>query len=73
MRVFSKDEEMFGNYVTLTNVEFGYGQENINKAKIPSVGYTKGKMNQVKYERSNSPSVQELFLQHKTNVPRMNY
>ena len=48
MRVFSKDEEVFGNYVTLMNVEFGYGQENIDQAKIPSLGYTKGKRNQVK-------------------------
>ena len=52
IRVFSKDEEVFGNYVTLTNVEFGYGQENIDQAKIPSLGYTKGKMNQVKYYRA---------------------
>ena len=34
------------------NVEFGYGQENIDQAKIPSLGYTKGKMNQVKYYRA---------------------
>lgn len=33
IQVFSKDEEVFGNYTTLTNVEFGYGQENIDKAK----------------------------------------
>jgi IS605 OrfB family transposase len=52
IRVFSKDEEVFGNYVTLTNVEFGYGQENIDQAKIPSLGYTTGKMNQVKYYRA---------------------
>src|SRR4051794_23500806 len=52
IRVFSKDEEVFGNYVTLPNVEFGYGQENIDKAKTPSLGYTKGKMNQVKYYRA---------------------
>ena len=52
MRVFSKDEEMFGTYVTLMNVDFGYGQENIDQAKIPSLGYTKGKMNQVKYYRA---------------------
>ena len=52
MRVFSKDEEVFGNYVTLTNVEFGYGQEHIDQAKVPSLGYTKGKMNQVKYYRA---------------------
>ncbi len=52
MRVFSKDEEVFGNYVTLKNVEFSYGQENINQAKIPSLGYTKGKMNQVKYYKA---------------------
>ena len=50
--MFSKDEEVFGHYVTLQNVEFGYGQENIDKAKIPSLGYTKGKMNQVKYYRA---------------------
>ena len=41
--MFSKDEEMFGNYVTLTNVKFGYGQENIDQVKIPCIGYTKGK------------------------------
>ncbi|WP_338452510.1 IS200/IS605 family accessory protein TnpB-related protein [Niallia oryzisoli] len=52
IRVFSKDEEVFGNYVNLTNVMFGYGQENIDKAKIPSIGYTKGKMNQVIYYRA---------------------
>ena len=52
IRVFSKDEEVFGNYVTLTNVEFGYGQENIDQAKVPCLGYTKGKMNQVKYYRA---------------------
>ena len=52
IRVFSKDEEVFGNYVTLTNVEFDYGQENIDQAKVPSLGYTKGKMNQVKYYRA---------------------
>ena len=50
--MFSKDEELFGNYVILPNVKFGYGQENIDKAKIPSLGYTKGKMNQVKYYRA---------------------
>ena len=52
IRVFSKDEEVFGNYVILTNVTFGYGQENIDKAKIFSLGYTKGKKNQVKYYRA---------------------
>src|SRR6476620_995090 len=52
MRVFSKDEEVFGQYVTLQNVKFGYGQENIDQAKTPSLGYTKGKMNQVKYYRA---------------------
>ena len=52
MRVFSKDEEVFGTYVTLKNVEFGYGQENIDQAKVPSLGYTKGKMNQVKYYKA---------------------
>ena len=52
MRVFSKDEEMFGTYVTLMNVDFGYGQEHIDQAKITSLGYTNGKMNQVKYYRA---------------------
>ena len=52
MRVFSKDEEVFGHYVTLQNVKFGYGQDHIDKAKNPSLGYTKGKMNQVKYYRA---------------------
>ncbi|KAA9029979.1 IS200/IS605 family accessory protein TnpB-related protein [Niallia endozanthoxylica] len=52
IRVFSKDEEVFGNYVTLKNVQFGYGQENIDKAKISSLGYTKGKRNPVKYYRA---------------------
>jgi hypothetical protein len=55
MRVFSKDEEVFGNYVTLMNVEFGYGQENIDQAKIPNLGYTKGKRNGKKKGRLNSP------------------
>ena len=50
--MFSKDEKVFGNYVILTNVTFGYGQENIDKAKIFSLGYTKGKMNPVKYYRA---------------------
>ena len=50
--MFSKDEEVFGNYVTLPNVEFAYGQEKIDQAKIPSLGYTKGKMNQVNYYRA---------------------
>ena len=52
IRVFSKDEEVFGNYVILPKVEFGYGQDHIDKAKVPSLGYTKGKMNQVKYYRA---------------------
>ena len=52
IRVFSKDEEMFGNYVILTNVTFGYGQDNIDKTKIFRLGYTKGKKNQVKYYRA---------------------
>ena len=43
IRVFSKDEEVFGHYVILRNVEFGYGQDHIDKAKIPSLGYTKEK------------------------------
>ena len=50
--VFSKDEEVFGNYVILPKVEFGYGQDHIDKVKVPSLGYTKGKMNQVKYYRA---------------------
>ena len=52
IRVFSKDKAVFGNYVTLMNVEFGYGQEKIDKAKIPSLGFTKGKRNQVNYYRA---------------------
>ena len=52
IRVFSKDEETFGTYVNLPKVEFGYGQENIDKAKSPCIGYTKGKGNQVKYYRA---------------------
>ena len=52
IRVFSKDEEVFGNYVILPNVEFGYGQDHIDQAKIPSLGYTKGKMNPVNYYRA---------------------
>jgi IS605 OrfB family transposase len=52
IRVFSKDEEFFGNYVTLSDVHFPYGQENIDKAKIPKLGFTKGKKNETKYYRA---------------------
>ena len=43
---------MFCYYVILPKVEFGYGQDHIDKAKVPSLGYTKGKMNQMKYYKA---------------------
>ena len=36
----------------LQKVKFGYGQDHMDRAKNPSLGYTKGKMNQVKYYRA---------------------
>lgn len=52
IRVYSKDEETYGNYVTLSNIQFHYGQENIDKAKIPTIGYSKGKGNKTTYYRA---------------------
>ena len=36
----------------LRMLNLAYGQDHIDKAKVPSLGYTKGKMNQVKYYRA---------------------
>jgi IS605 OrfB family transposase len=52
IRVFSQDEEVYGNYVTLPNVTFPYGQEAINIAKVPYVGYTNGKGRKKNYYRA---------------------
>ena len=52
IRVNRKDEERFGKYIVLPNVNFTYGQENIDAAKVPTVGYTKGKGNKVTYYRA---------------------
>lgn len=38
----------YGNYINIENVVFPYGQENLNKAKIPYDGYTKSKNPQPK-------------------------
>lgn len=54
IRVYTKDEKVYGNYVVIPNVLFPYGQEHIDRAKIPSVGYTKGKGNKVTYYRATT-------------------
>ncbi|MFC3883631.1 hypothetical protein ACFOU2_08960, partial [Bacillus songklensis] len=38
IRVYTKDENVYGNYVVIPNVSFPYGQEQIDRAKTPSVG-----------------------------------
>ncbi len=52
IRVYAKDQEVFGPYITLPNIRFPYGKENIDKAKVPMVGYTKGKGNKTTYYRA---------------------
>ncbi|MBO0600754.1 IS200/IS605 family accessory protein TnpB-related protein [Sporosarcina sp. E16_3] len=52
IRVNRKDEGKFGKYIVLSNIHFTYGQENIDKAKVPTIGYTKGKGNKVRYYRA---------------------
>jgi IS605 OrfB family transposase len=54
IRVYTKDEPMYGNYVVIPNVMFSYGQEQIDKAKIASIGYTKGKGNKAKYYKAST-------------------
>jgi IS605 OrfB family transposase len=52
IRVSKKDEHMYGKYIVIPNVHFSYGQEQIDVAKVPTIGYTKGKGNQVNYYRA---------------------
>jgi IS605 OrfB family transposase len=52
IRMDKKDEDLLGKYITIPNVTFAYGQEQIDRAKIPTVGYTKGKRNKVNYYRA---------------------
>ncbi|MCG7336491.1 transposase [Sporosarcina sp. ACRSM] len=52
IRVNRKDEGKFGKHIVLPNINFTYGQENIDQAKIPTIGYTKGKRNKVRYYRA---------------------
>ena len=54
IRVYKKDEKAYKNYVVLPNVAFAYGQEQVDKAKIPTIGYTKGKGNKVTYYRATT-------------------
>ncbi|WP_318617205.1 IS200/IS605 family accessory protein TnpB-related protein [Sporosarcina sp. YIM B06819] len=52
IRVNRKDEDKFGKYIVLSNINFPYGQELIDAAKVPTVGYTKGKGNKMMYYRA---------------------
>jgi IS605 OrfB family transposase len=52
IRVSTKDEKKYGKYIVVPNVEFSYGQENLDKAKVPTIGYTKGKGKETKYYRA---------------------
>lgn len=52
IRVNTDDENIYGKYIVLPNVTFTYGQKHINQAKIPTIGYTKGKGNKTKYYRA---------------------
>ncbi|KAA9023868.1 hypothetical protein [Niallia endozanthoxylica] len=52
IRVNTKEEEVYGKHIVLPNVTFPYGQEQIDKAKVPTVGYTKGKGSKVNYYRA---------------------
>ena len=52
IRMDKKDEDLFGKYITIPHVTFAYGQEQIDKAKIPTVGYTKGKGKKNNYYRA---------------------
>jgi len=47
-----KDEDLLGKYITIPNVTFAYGQDHIDQAKVPTVGYTKGKGQKVHYYRA---------------------
>ncbi|MDQ0242639.1 IS605 OrfB family transposase [Bacillus fengqiuensis] len=52
IRVSTMDEKKYGKHIVIPNVEFTYGQEHIDKAKMPSLGVTKGKGQQKKYYRA---------------------
>ena len=52
IRMDKKDEDLLGKYITIPNVTFAYGQEQIDQAKVPTVGYTKGKGKKVHYYRA---------------------
>ena len=47
-----KNEDLLGKYITIPHVTFAYGQEQIDQAKIPAVGYTKGKGKKINYYRA---------------------
>lgn len=52
IRVSTRDEEKYGKYVVLPNIHFNYGQEKLDIAKIPTVGYTKGKGEKKNYYKA---------------------
>lgn len=52
IRVSSRDVPKFGKYITLPNIQFSYGQEHLDQAKIPTVGYTKGKGDKKNYYKA---------------------
>ena len=52
IRVSTKDEKIYGTHIVVPNVEFSYGQQQLDVAKIPYIGYTKGKGNPTKYYRA---------------------
>ena len=52
IRVSPKDEAKYGKNIVIPNVCFSYGQEQLDKAKFPVIGYTKGKGTATKYYRA---------------------
>lgn len=52
IRVGHNDIEEYGKYIIIPDILFPYGQEHIDKAKIPIMGFTKGKGNPAKYYRA---------------------
>ena len=52
IRVSAKDEPKYGKYIVLPNIHFQYGQEQIDQAKILTVGYTKGKGDKKNYYKA---------------------
>ncbi|MEI4770930.1 IS200/IS605 family accessory protein TnpB-related protein [Psychrobacillus sp. FJAT-51614] len=52
IRVSAKDEKVFGKYVVISHVSFPYGQEKLDIAKIPTIGYSKGKGKKTTYYRA---------------------